>query len=164
MSQIYAQPLFNLDGRLIDSYEDFQEYCQDLQITPEFQFSFVAGTKEDLQLFNVCQRGSNCLRLWMEVIEPLDSHEKAALFYLVDACHYNAELALEKMHDTCVQEGTLLEVATALFDEIYLHKLPEAIQSSVDYEKLAYNMRVGGGMYEFTFGGKSYTCTNPHDH
>lgn len=164
MTQLFAQPIFNLCGHLIESYEDFQEVCSNLDLKPTFEFSLVAATTENAELFEVCKLDANGLQFWFDEIEPLSTYEKAALFYLVDTCKAPPKDALSRLEQVNIFKGSLVEAATELFDEIYLSEIPTAVQGYVDYEQYAYDCRIAGDLYEFTFANETYTCTNAHSH
>jgi antirestriction protein len=40
--------------------------------------------------------------------------------------------------------------AEELFDELYLHDLPDSVQCYIDYEKFAHDLEIGDGYWEFT--------------
>lgn len=162
MSQLFAEPIFNSPGHMIESYEDFQEIFLSSDLKPEFKFALVAASVEDQELFKVCKLDTGGLQAWFDEIEPLLTHEKTALFYLMDTCGLSLEVALSKLEEVNIFEGSLLEAATEMFDDIYLPEIPEAVQSYVDYKQFAYDCRISGDMSEFTFANKTYTCTNAH--
>lgn len=164
MNQLLAEPIFNSCGYLIESYEDFQEILLNSDIKPEFKLTLVVGSVEDQELFKVCKLDASGLQVWFDEVEPMLTYEKAALFYLMEICGFDVEVALSKLEQVDVRKGTLLEAATEIFDEYYLAEIPEAVQGYVNYEQFAYDGRIGGDLYEFTFANESYTCTNAHSH
>ena len=66
---------------------------------------------------------------------------------------YNLDQALEKMNDACIYQGDLLEAATEMFDECYLHTLPNNLKYYIDYKKFARDCELGGDMCEFEYAG-----------
>lgn len=124
----------------------------------EFEIQYIDG--DDGELFAACGINQANLEKWFDDVEPLDDHEKAALFYLVSEVGYYLADALDKIEDVCLQEATLEEAATELFDEIYAHDIPENLRCYIDYERFARDCDLGGDMAEFRFDGKTYTCTN----
>ena len=164
MSQLFAEPILNSSGYLIESYEDFQEIFLKMDLKPEFKFTLVAASVEDQELFKVCKLDADGLQVWFDDIKPMLTHEKAALFYLMDNCGLAVEVAISKLEQVDIRKGTLLEAATEIFDEIYLAEIPEAVQGYVDYDQFAYDCRISGDLYEFNFANEPYTCTNAHSH
>lgn len=162
MSEIYALPIHQEGGFVFSSLEEFQDAIKKVKIT--INFSVNEASDEDKALFTTCEIGAKDLPMWFEEIEPLDTSEKAALFHLIDDCHHTTEAALGKLPDVEIFCGSLIEAATEIFNDIYLHEIPERMQAYVDYEQFANDMRMGGDFYEFKFAGKTYTCINAHNH
>ncbi len=99
---------------------------------------------------------------WYRKLARLDRQELAAVYYLMDNCHYPLAAAFEGWEDVQLQEGPLDDVAQQLFDECYLHQIPQSVQSYIDYEQFAYDCRISGDLREFRFAGMTYTCTSGH--
>lgn len=127
-------------------------------LVEEFEIQFIDG--DDAELFEACGINQANLNVWFDDVEFLQDFEKASLFYLVSVAGYVLDQALEKMNDTCIYQGELMEVATELFDECYLHTLPENLRYYIDYKKFANDCSVSGDMCEFEYAGTTYTCTN----
>ncbi len=127
-------------------------------LVEEFEIQFIDG--DDAELFEACGINQVNLNVWFDEIEFLQDFEKASLFYLVGVAGYNLDQALEKMNDTSIYQGDLLDAATELFDECYLHTLPDNLKYYFDYEKFARDCELGGDMCEFEYAGTTYTCTN----
>lgn len=127
-------------------------------LVEEFEIQFIDG--DDAELFDACGINQANLSTWFDDIEFLQDYEKASLFYLVGVAGYNLDQALEKMNEPSIYQGELLEAATELFDECYLHTLPEHLKYYIDYEKFARDCELGGDMCEFEYAGTTYTCTN----
>lgn len=162
MNQIYAHPILQTEGFHFSSQEEFQECGTELAIV--YELSLVNASSEDQTLFNICKVDVNDMAMWFDEIEPLDTTGKAAMFYLIDGCHHTAKTALAMLSDVDIFCGTLVEAATELFDDIYLSQIPTQLQTYVDYEQFATDLRMGGDIYEFEFAGQIYTCTNAHNH
>jgi hypothetical protein len=124
----------------------------------EFEFMYIEG--DDGRLFEACGIDQCTLADWFDDVEPLDDHEKAALFYLCNECGYDLSAALGKVEEVCLYQGRLLDAATELFDECYLPDVPEAVRNYIDYEAFANDCRCGGDMAEFTYQGETWTVTN----
>lgn len=127
-------------------------------LVEEFEIQFIDG--DDAALFEACGINQANLNLWFDNIEFLQDYEKINLYYLVGLAGYTLEQALEKLDDPSIHQGDLLEAATDLFDQCYLHSIPEGIQYYIDYDKFARDCQHGGDMVEFECAGITYTCTN----
>jgi hypothetical protein len=164
MTILYANP-YNIDakGFYFTSAGEFERKAEDLtdlhgSPVEEFEFDYIEG--EDSQLFEACKINQTNLDTWFDDIESLDSQEKAALYYLTDCNGSDPDDALGSLDDVSLYEGSLLDAATELFDECYLSEVPQAIQNYIDYDAFARDCRLGGDMYEFEFGGSTWTVTN----
>ena len=164
MTKLYANP-YNIDaaGFYFESADEFTEKSQNLtdrysNLLEEFEIDFIDG--DDAALFNACGINQANLSLYFEDIEPLNETDKAALYFLLSDLGYGLPDALEKVYEVSLYEGKLLDAAGELFDECYLHKMPEQIRYYVDYEKFARDCEVGRDMIEFEYSGATYTCTN----
>ncbi|HEU0188892.1 MAG TPA: antirestriction protein ArdA, partial [Gallionella sp.] len=129
-------------------------------LVEEFEIQFIDGSSEDAQLFEACGVNQCNLEQFFNLVDEYDDREKAALFYLTDINGYSMEDAISKLDDVCLFEGYLKEAAEELFDECYAHEIPENLRCYINYEAFAHDCELGGDMYEFEFGGKTYTCTN----
>lgn len=127
-------------------------------LVEEFEIQFIDG--DDAELFEACGINQANLNVWFDDIEFLQDYEKASLFYLVGVAGYKLDQAIEKMNEPSIYQGDLLDAATVLFDECYLHTLPDNIKYYIDYEKFARDCELGGDMCEFEYAGTTYTCTN----
>lgn len=125
----------------------------------EFELQFIDG--EDAQLFNACSINQANLAQWFDEVECLDDHEKVALFYLMDnsICSDLSD-AINKIDDVSISQCSLRDAAEELFDECYLHDVPESVRGYIDYDAFARDCEMGGDMDEFTFNDGAYTCTN----
>ncbi len=127
-------------------------------LVEEFEIQFIDG--DDAELFEACGINQANLNQWFDDIEFLDDDEKVKLYYLVSVAGYNLEQALLKTDEPSLYQGNLRDAATELFDEIYLHSIPEYIQLYIDYDKFANDCQNGGDLTEFDYAGTTYTCTN----
>lgn len=107
---LYTQP-YNLDatGFDFDSPEDFEVLaasCRDRFGLPveEFEVVLLDGSDEDAELFKALQPTQANLTTWFEEIEPLELHEKAALFSMVTDGYLLSE-ALDVLDDAVLHEG-----------------------------------------------------------
>jgi hypothetical protein len=142
-------------------FTDFDSYIKGVAASgaEEFELQFIDG--DDAQLFNACGINQATLAQWFDDVEVLDDHEKTALFYLMDnnICSDLSD-ALDKIDDVSISQCSLREAAEELFDECYLHDIPEHVRAYIDYDAFARDCQMGGDMDEFTFQGETYTCTN----
>lgn len=125
----------------------------------EFELQYIDG--ELNELFNACGINQANIELWFNTIEGLDHHEQIALFYLMsNGICKDLEQALEKLDDVSFSECCLRDAAEELFDECYLHEVPESVRNYIDYEAFARDCDLGGDFNEFVYCGTTYTCTN----
>ena len=165
MCILHASP-FNPDARgfnfsSVEEFNDTAGKLRDRYGAPveEFEILFIDG--DDPQLFEACRIDQTNLSKWFDDVESLlDDGEKAQLFYLLDCVGYNLSDALEKCDEVALYDGPLIDAASQLFDDVYLADVPEAVRPYIDYEAFARDCRLGGDMYEFRFGGSTWTATN----
>jgi Antirestriction protein (ArdA) len=167
MTILYAQP-YNIDARgfnfaSVHIFNAKMAKCFDAygNAVEEFSIEYLEG--DDGQLFEACRIDQTNLTTWFDEIESLDRQEKAQLFYLTSVNGYDLSDALERYDDVALFDGRLIEAATQLFDDCYLCDVPEAVRNYIDYEAFANDCRLGGDMYEFRFGGDTFTVTNPSE-
>ncbi len=165
MTTLHAQP-YNLDanGFYFDTIEEFEEKCEKARDSfglpvEEFEIQFIEGDAENAQLFDAAGINQATIEFFIEEIMDLGDYQKPALYFLFDQ-GYDLEDALGKIDDVMIQEGNLEEAAEALFDEIYLHEIPENLRSYIDYKSFARDCEYSGDFREFEFSGTTYTCTN----
>jgi hypothetical protein len=164
MTILHANP-YNIDatGFYFSSAEEFttkQEALRDRFGAPveEFEIQYIDG--DDSKLFEACRIHQGNLDTWFDDIENLDDQQKAALYYLTDCNGCDLGDALGSLDDVSLYEGSLLDAATELFDEIYLPEVPEAVRNYIDYDAFANDCRLGGDLCEFRFDGATFTVTN----
>jgi hypothetical protein len=142
-------------------FTDFDSYIKGVEASgaEEFELQFIDG--DDAELFNACGINQANLAQWFDDVEVLDDHEKISLFYLMDnnLCSDLSD-ALDKIDDVSISQCSLRDAAEELFDECYLHDVPEHVRAYIDYDRFANDCRLGGDMDEFTYQGETYTCTN----
>ena len=164
MTTLYANP-YNIDaaGFYFESADEFTEKAQNLtdryaNPVEEFEIDFIDG--DDAALFNACGINQSNLSIYFDDIEPLSETEKTALYFLASDLGYSLADALEKIDEVNLYSGKLFDAASELFDECYLHGIPEQIRYYVDYEKFARDCEISRDMIEFEFNDTTYTCTN----
>ena len=165
MTTLHAQP-YNLDavGFYFESLGDYEarfENARDSFGFPveEFEIQFIDGDTADAQIFGAAGINQATLSQFFDVIEDMGDYQKPALFFLLEQ-GYGVDEALDKIDDVMIQEGNLEEAAEQFFDEIYLHQIPENLQSYIDYKAFARDCEYSGDFREFEFAKTTYTCTN----
>ena len=161
----HAQP-YSLDaeGFYFNDMEDYQtKYdanhdCFGLPVE-EYEIQFIDGETADAQLFSAAGIDQATLERFFDEVEPLDNHEKAALYFLLQQ-GYKLDDAIDKIDEVTIQEGCAKDAAEQLFDEIYLDQIPEALQCYIDYDAFTRDCECSGEFVEFNFDGTTYTCTN----
>ena len=166
MTTLHATP-YNLDvkGFYFESEDEFitkMEGLTDRNGRPveEFEIQFIDG--DDWELFEKAGITQATISIWFDDIEPLTNYEKLGVFFLLDQGR-RLECALENYDDASIQECTLEDAATQLFDECYAHDIPESIRFYIDYTMFARDVQDEGDMVEFEYNGTTYTCTNAND-
>ncbi len=164
MTTLYANP-YNSDaaGFYFESADAFNEKLTNLtdrygNQVEEFEIDFIDG--DDAALFNACTINQANLSTWFDDIEPLDDHEKTNLYYLLNVASYTLSQALDKVDEPSITQSSLRDAAEALFDECWLHEMPESIRFYIDYDKFASDCEIGGDLVEFEYNNQTYTCTN----
>lgn len=163
--QFYAQP-YNPDARgfyfsTAEAFEHQSGECFDRYGQPveEFEIQFIDGTDEEADLFRACGVNQANLAEFIELLDETPSHELPAIAYLCDL-GYTMNDARSRADEASIHPGYLSEAAEALFDECYLHQIPEHLHPYIDYDRFANDCRLAGDMVEFKFGGETYTITN----
>ncbi len=124
----------------------------------EYEIQFIDG--EDAELFEACNINQSNLNTWFDEIELLSDFDKSNLYYLQAVAGYDLQQALGKVNDVVIVQSKLLDAASELFDECYLHALPDSLKCYMDYDKFARDCELSGDMCEFEYGCQTYTCTN----
>jgi len=127
-------------------------------LVEEFEIQFIDG--DDAELFAASSINQANLGTWFDDIEFLKDHEKVSLYYLVAVAGYDLVLALDKLDEPSITQSSLQVAAEELFDECYLHSVPESVRFYINYEKFAKDCEIGGDLAEFEFSGTTYTCIN----
>lgn len=161
---LYAQP-YNMDaeGFYFHSFEEYETKSENLRdrfgnVVEEFEIQFIDG--DDAELFEACGINQSNLSTWFDDIEDKDDNEKIALYFLTGTLGYDLDQAMDKVEDVIIFEGDAKEAAEELFDECYAHTIPENLRFYFDMDKFAHDLEISGDFNEFSFGGKTFTCTN----
>lgn len=164
MTTLYANP-YNIDaaGFYFNDADEFIEKSTKLtdrygNQVEEFEIDFIDG--DDAALFNACAINQANLNTWFDDIEALSDHEKINLYYLLNVAGYILSQALDTLDEPSIAQSNLRGAAEELFDECWLHSVPESIRYYIDYDKFARDCEIGGDMVEFEYNNQTYTCTN----
>lgn len=125
-----------------------------------FSLALLENDQAEAELFHVCMSKGCPIELWLEEIEPLSDHDKAALFYLMTDCHYAVADAMGKVGDMQVFPKELEKAAEEIFQEVIEDRVPEDLMAYMDHQKFADALRMGGDLREFHFAGQVWTITN----
>ena len=161
---LFAQP-YSLDanGFYFHTLEDYEQQVENLRDrfgspVEEFEIQFIDG--ENADLFEACGINQSNLSTWFDDIEDKDDDEKIAIYFLTGTLGYSLADAMNKVDDVIIFQGDAKEAAEELFDECYAHEIPENLRFYFDMDKFARDLEINGDFSEFTFAGKTLTCTN----
>ena len=164
MITLYANP-YNIyaAGFYFNDTDEFIEKSTNLtdrysNPVEEFEIDFIDG--DDAALFNACAINQANLSTWFDDIETLDDQEKINLYFLLSAAGHTLSQALDKVDEPCITQSFLRDAAEQLFDECWLHEVPENIRFYIDYDKFARDCEIRGDLVEFEYNNQTYTCTN----
>ena len=164
MTTLHATP-YNLDaaGFYFEGMADYQAKSENHldcygNLAEEFEIQFIDG--DDAALFEACGIDQSNLNTWFNDVECLLDYEKINLYYLVGCAGYTLSQGLDKLDEPSMTEASLKDAATELFDECYLHTIPENIRHYIDYDSFARDCMIGGDLSEFEYSNTTYTCTN----
>lgn len=164
MTTLYANP-YNIDaaGFYFNDADEFIEKSANLtdrygNHVEEFEIDFIDG--DDAALFNASGINQANLNTWFDDIETLDDHEKINMYFLLSVAGYSLSQALDKVDEPSITQSSLRDTAEELFDECWLHEVPENIRFYIDYDKFARDCEIGGDLVEFEYNNQTYTCTN----
>ena len=161
---LHATP-YNLDaaGFYFEELADYQAKAESHldsygNLVEEFEIQFIDG--DDAALFEACGIDQSNLNVWFDDIEFLQDDEKISLYYLVGCAGYTLSQGLDKLDEPYITESSLKDAAAELFDDFYLHTIPESVRYYIDYASFARDCELGGDLVEFEYNNRTYTCTN----
>lgn len=165
--KFYANP-YNPDanGFYFETFEEFENQAENLidsfgAPVEEFHLEFIDGEKYESELFEKAKINTANLEQFIEFMESVHPNEAAILSYLLSDLNMKfEEETIDMIDEVNLYEGTLLDAASEMFDELYLHDVPEGLRNYIDYDSFANDEKCEGNMVEFTFAGKTYTVTN----
>lgn len=164
--KFYSNPYnTSVDGFYFESFEEFEEKLSNLKddfgtLVEEVEIEAIDGDREEMELFEVAEVNPATIEDFIEFIETSDEKSWPAVYYLLFYRRVSFDEAIRSSCEYVISESTLLDAASAMFDDCYGYSIPEELRIYIDYEKFAADLERGGDMVEFEFGGKTYTCTN----
>ena len=127
-------------------------------LVEEFEIQLIDGPDGDL--YRAAELDQSSLH-WLEDLERLDEHQKPAVYFLLDQWRVSdIGEAIAKAEEVCLFCGSLKDAAIELFDDLYMHTVPESLRWYIDYEAFARDLRLSGDFVEFDYQGETFTCTN----
>lgn len=163
--KFYANPYNpSATGFYFESTEELEEKFAELKDefgspVEEFEIDAIDGTREEMELFERVEVNQSNIAEFIEFIDTSDEETWPAVYFLLE--RYTLEGSISRAEECNVVQSSLLDAASNLFDECYGYSIPEELRIYIDYEKFAADIKYGGDMVEFEFGGKTYTCTTP---
>ena len=161
---LHATP-YNLDatGFYFEGLTDYQAKAESHldsygNLVEEFEIQFIDG--DDAALFEACGIDQSNLNVWFDDIDFLQDDEKISLYYLVGCAGYTLSQGLDKLDEPYITESSLKDAAAVLFDDCYLHTIPESVRYYIDYASFARDCELGVDLAEFEYNNRTYTCTN----
>ena len=154
--------------QLVEKYEACSEYYIEraldsglgqIEIFEGYEVTYF-GEPWEVALFNAAAEKGCSIAEWYLEVEELGFEEKAKLHWLIVECGYNYEHSMSELPDTVVYSTTLRAAAEEIFDDLYLYQIPENLQSYVNYDSFAYDLRAGSDLCEFQFAGQTWTAEN----
>lgn len=120
------------------------------------------GDPTEKSLFEAARsNGLGCtLEEYLAQVNDLDMYEMAKLYWLVVEQGYEFDDGIRKLQDTSVYRDNLRATAEEIFDGLYLHQIPESLQTYVNYDSFAYDLRAGSELCEFKFANHTWTAEN----
>jgi len=163
--KFYANPYnASVSGFYFETYEEFELKLSDLKDdfgvpVEEVEIEAIDGTREEMELADVFGIDQANIAEFIAFIETSDEDLWPAIYFILNDNRASSfDEAIRIARDYSIREGELIDAASEIFDEVY--DLPDEVKMYIDYEKYADDLRCGGDMVEFEFGGKTYTCTN----
>jgi len=163
--KFYANPYnASVSGFYFETYEEFELKLSDLKNdfgvpVEEVEIEAIDGTREEMELADVFGIDQANIAEFIAFIETSDEDLWPAIYFILNDNRASSfDEAIRIARDYSIREGELIDAASEIFDEVY--DLPDEVKMYIDYEKYADDLRCGGDMVEFEFGGKTFTCTN----
>ena len=163
--KFYANPYnTSATGFYFESIEELEEKSAALKDefglpVEEFEIEAMDGTREEMELFESAEVTPDTMVEFLKFIEDSDEETWPAVYFLLE--RYSLEGSICLANECNVVQSSLLDAASEIFDECYGYSIPGELRIYIDYEKYAADLKYGGDLVEFEFGGKTYTCTTP---
>ncbi len=163
MTNLYAQPYdISAHGFYFESVEDYTTRASKLlnsygDQVEEFEIQFIDGEGIDCQLFEALSVSQCNLEAYFEAVENWDEDQKIKVIIAVGEVGYKFNLGKDSPDDfdvTLYQVATMRELAEQFFDEGMFGDIPDAIQSYIDYDAIARDLKMDYS--EITIDGTRY--------
>ena len=172
--QLFANPVDEtIDGFSFETFEEFEQAAATLNdlindpcrapIIDFCVFDFIEGSNEEEELFDaadITNAPRELLEEFMDEIPDLSGKESAQVFYWLDFHNVELSEALQRKDEVCLFKGSAAEAAVEIFDEVYGHDLPKEVLNYIDYDSFCNDLEQGGDIFEFSFAGRDWVCTN----
>lgn len=163
--KFYANPYnASVSGFYFETYEEFELKLSDLKDdfgvpVEEVEIEAIDGTREEMELADVFGIDQANIAEFIAFIETSDEDLWPAIYFILNDNRASSfDEAIRIARDYSIRECELIDAASEIFNEVY--DLPDEVKMYIDYEKYADDLRCGGDMVEFEFGGKTFTCMN----
>lgn len=162
--QFHAQPYGDGEGFYFKDMKEFEAGIKKLKALglEEVEIQFIDGDSGDSELFEALKLGQGNINLWFDEVEDMDESQKAALYFETSDLGIAADDAIEnaKNGERMIAENTLEDYAYEFLKESYKEIMEGPLGNYIDYKSYANDLKLGGDMTEFEFGGSTYVAEN----
>lgn len=165
--KLYADPVDEtVEGFSFETFGEFETAANvdpEQDITGVFVFDFIEGSNEEQELFDaadITNASRELLEEFMDEIPDLSGEESAQVFYGLDFHAEELSEALQRKDEVCLFKGSAAEASVEIFDDVYGHDLPKEVLNYIDYDSFCNDLEQGGDIFEFSFAGHDWVCTN----
>ena len=150
MAELHAQS-YAVDGPgfYFDNEVEYDRQIEQLAKRgyEEFEIQFIDGDSEDAELFSALKISQGEVGRWFDDVEPLDTQEKATLFYLADHGYgLDESLRLLRDGDRTASQGSMVDYVYEYLDDIggAAELGEETLQTYFDYEAFGRDISLSG--------------------
>jgi Antirestriction protein (ArdA) len=163
MTNLYAQPYdISAHGFYFESADEYTTRASKLlnsygDQVEEFEIQFIDGDGIDCQLFEALSVSQCNLEAYFEAAENWNEDQKIKVIIAVGEVGYKFDLGKDSPDDfdvTLYQLDSMRELAEQFIDEGMFGEIPEAIQSYIDYDAIARDLKMDYS--EITIDGTRY--------
>jgi antirestriction protein len=160
---LHAQPYdISAHGFFFNSLEVYEAKSSILtnnygQPVEEFEIQFIDGDEIDCDLFKALDIHQGNFDAYLKACEEWDKHQKINAIIAVGEGGYKFDIHNDSPDDfdiTLYEEESLLKLAYAFVEEGLFGKIPENLQSYIDYEAIARDLSMDYS--ETTIAGTKY--------